>query len=90
MPITKSAKKALRQNKTRRQRNLVRLNAMRESIKKVRKLALGNKGEEALKLLPLAYKAIDKACKTGVIKKNNAANKKSGLAKLINKSIIQK
>jgi len=90
MPITKSAKKALRQNKTRRQRNLVRLNAMRESIKKVRKFALENKKEEALKLLPLAYKAIDKACKTGVIKKNNATNKKSGLAKLINKSIIQK
>jgi small subunit ribosomal protein S20 len=90
MPITKSAKKALRQNKTRRQRNLVRLNAMRESIKKVRKFALENKKDEALKLLPLAYKAIDKACKTGIIKKNNAANKKSGLAKLINKSIIQK
>ena len=90
MPITKSAKKALRQNKTRRQRNLVRLNAMRESIKKVRKFALENKKDEALKFLPLAYKAIDKACKTGIIKKNNAANKKSGLAKLINKSIIQK
>jgi len=83
MPITKSAKKALRQNRTRRQRNLVRLNAMREMVKKVRKLALENKKDEALKLLPLAYKAIDKAAKTKVIKKNNAANKKSGLAKFI-------
>ena len=84
MPITKSAKKALRQNKTRRARNLIRLNAMREIIKKARKLALGNKKEEALKLLPLAYKAIDKACKAKVIKKNNAARKKSRLIKFIN------
>ncbi len=84
MPITKSAKKALRQNKTRRARNLIRLNAMREIIKKIKKLITENKKDEALKLLPLAYKAIDKACKTGVIKKNNAARKKSRLTKLIN------
>lgn len=84
MPITKSAKKALRQNKTRRARNLIRLNAMREIIKKIKKLVVENKKDEALKLLPLAYKAIDKAAKTGVIKKNNAAHKKSRLIKLIN------
>jgi small subunit ribosomal protein S20 len=90
MPITKSAKKALRQNKKRRERNLRRLNAMREAIKRIKKLVAENKKEEALKLLPLAYKAIDKACKTGVIKKNNAANKKSGIAKLLNKITNQK
>lgn len=96
MPITKSAKKALRQNKTRRQRNLRRLNVLRDTIKKIKKLVgesekaapegeLRQRREEALKLLPLAYKAIDKACKTGVIKKNNADRKKSRITKLIAK-----
>jgi len=35
--------------------------------------------------LKAAYKAIDKAAKKGIIKKNNAARKKSGLAKKVNK-----
>ena len=85
MPITKSAKKALRQNKRRRQRNLRRFDAMREIIKKIKKLVAENKKEEALKLLPQAYKVIDKATKTEIIKKNNAARKKSRLTKLISK-----
>jgi len=83
MPITKSAKKALRQNKRRRQRNLRQLNVLKATIKKIKKLASENKKEEALKLLPKAYKVIDKAVKTGLIKKNNAARKKSRLTKLI-------
>lgn len=85
MPITKSAKKALRQNKRRRERNLRRLNILRDTIKKIKKLMAENKKEEAIKVLPLAYKAIDKAAKTGVIKKNNAARKKSRITKLISK-----
>lgn len=85
-PITKSAKKALRQSKKRRQRNLRRLSIMRENIKKVRKLVEENKKEEALKLLPQTYKAIDKAAKTNVIKKNTAARKKSRLTKMIQSS----
>jgi small subunit ribosomal protein S20 len=89
MPITKSAKKALRQSKKRRERNLRRLNAMREIIKQIRKLVIENKKEEALKLLPIAYKTIDKAAKTNVIKKNTAARKKSRLTKLISKTQVK-
>jgi len=85
MPITKSAKKALRQNKRRRQRNLRQINVLKSTIKKIKKLNTENKKEEALKLLPQAYKVIDKAVKTGIIKKNNAARKKSRLTKLIAK-----
>jgi small subunit ribosomal protein S20 len=85
MPITKSAKKALRQNKTRRERNLRRFDVLRDTLKKIKKLVVENKKEEATKLLPLAYQAIDKAAKTGVIKKNNAARKKSRITKLINR-----
>lgn len=85
MPITKSAKKALRQSKKRRARNIQQKKAFKDIIKSIRKLALENKKEEALKLLPQAYKAIDKAVKAGLIKKNTAARKKSRLTKLINK-----
>jgi len=85
MPITKSAKKALRQSKKRRQRNLRRLKAMRNILKNIRKLVLENKKKEAKELLPKAYKAIDKAAKAGVIKKNTASRKKSRLTKLVNK-----
>ena len=38
------------------------------------------------KLLPSAYKAIDKAMKRGVIKKNTAARKKSRLALAIKRA----
>jgi small subunit ribosomal protein S20 len=89
MPITKSAKKALRQNKKRRQRNLRRFSVLRDSVKKIKKLILENKKEEALKLLPQSYKAIDKAAKAGIIKKNAASRKKSRLTSLINKTTTQ-
>lgn len=85
MPNTRSAKKALRQNKKRRIRNLQRLKTMRRLIKQIRRFALEGKKEEAEKLLPQAYKAIDKSARVNVIKKNTAARKKSRLMKLISK-----
>ncbi len=85
MPITKSAKKALRQNKKRRGHNISKKKALKDVVKNIRKLALENKKEEALKLLPKAYKTIDKSAKLGLIKKNTAARKKSRLTKLVNK-----
>jgi small subunit ribosomal protein S20 len=85
MPIKKSAKKALRQSKRRATRNLKRKKAMKDVIKKIKKLLAAKKTEEAKKLIPLAYKAIDKAAKTGVIKKNAASRQKSRLMKLFRK-----
>lgn len=83
MPITKSAKKALRQNKRRRVINLRHKNKIKDLIKRVRDLISEKKIEEAKKLLPQIYKAVDKAAKVGVIKKNTAARKKSSIAKAI-------
>ena len=85
MPITKSAKKAMRQNKKRRQENIRRIDAFRNAVKQIKKLIAENKKEEAIKLLPMVYKSLDKATKTGVIKKNTASRKKSRLMKLIAK-----
>ena len=83
MPITSSAKKALRASKNKRVYNIRRKSDIAEVTKNIKKLVLENKIKEAEKLLPTAYKAIDKAWKTNMIKKNNAANKKSSLAKAI-------
>ena len=85
MPITKSAKKAVRQTKTRRARNIQRKNKLKGLIKEVRGLVAEKKIAEAKKLLPQIYKTLDKIAKVGLIKKNTASRKKSRLTKLINK-----
>lgn len=81
MPITKSAKKAIRGSARKKAVNDRRVKAMRDLLKKIEKVAKKDKGE-ALKMLSGAFAAIDKAAKGGVIKKNNAARKKSRLARL--------
>lgn len=83
MPITKSAKKALRQTKTRRVRNVRRIVAYKASVKDFRKLVAAGKKDEAKKLLPRVYQTLDKAAKTGVIKKNKASRLKSNSTRLL-------
>jgi len=85
-PVTKSAKKALRQNIKRRAKNRRAKENLKNLIKKMRAFVAGKKMDEAKKLLPELYKTLDKAAKTGLIKKNTASRKKSRIAKLINKS----
>lgn len=86
MAITKSAKKAIRQNKRRKVQNLVYKNKIKALIKEVRAFVLAKKIKEAKNLLPAIYKALDKSAKVGVIKKNAASRKKSRIAKLIDKN----
>ncbi|MBU2564093.1 30S ribosomal protein S20 [Patescibacteria group bacterium] len=88
MPITKSAKKTLKQSKKRRQLNLRRLRLMRKNIKKIEELSIENK-QEAKKLIPETYKSIDKAVKRKIIKKNTAARKKSRMARITKESKVQ-
>lgn len=85
MPNTKSAQKALRQNRRKRLFNLRRLRTMKKLIKQTRKLTEEKKKEEVLKILPETYKAIDKTAKKGIIKKNSASRKKSRITKAIGK-----
>ena len=82
-PVTKSAKKALRQSLKRRARNLQKKKKIKDLLKEVRNLIFQKKVEEAKKLLPQIYKLLDKAAKTGLIKKNAASRKKSRITKLI-------
>ena len=82
MPITQSAKKAIRGSLRKKAFNDRRKRVMKETIKKFEKLVKTDKAG-AEKMLPTAFQVIDKAAKKGVIKKNNAANKKSRLSKLV-------
>ncbi len=86
MPIKKSAKKHLRASLKRRQQNARIKKAYKTAVKKTRELVKEEKLEEAKESLRLAMKALDKAAKSNVIKKNTAARNKSKLARLINKS----
>ncbi len=81
MPITKSAKKALRQNIRRRCRNLERKQKIKEITKSFKKLIAEGKIEEARAILPQVYKVLDKVAKTGYIKKNKANRLKSRLTR---------
>lgn len=85
MPITSSAKKALRASKRKRVFNIRRRDEITSAIKEIKKLILAKDKKGAEKLLSTAYKAIDKAAKTNFIKKNTANRKKSRLAIQISK-----
>jgi small subunit ribosomal protein S20 len=82
MPITKSAKKAIRGSLRKKAVNDRRKRVMKEEIKKIEKTIKTDK-KEAIKMLNSVFQAIDKAAKIGVIKKNNAARKKSRLSRLV-------
>jgi len=88
MPIIKSAKKALRQSLKKRTRNVLKMKKLKSLLKEVKTLVTrvqAKREEEAKKLLPQVYKLLDKAAKTGLIKKNTADRKKSRITKLISK-----
>jgi small subunit ribosomal protein S20 len=85
MPITTSAKKALRGSKKKRAFNMRKKDEVSKAIKTFRKLMLENKVKEAEKMFPQVQKVLDKAVKTGLLKKNNASRKKSRLSKMVTK-----
>ncbi len=86
MPILDNAKKAMRSSARKRVFNLRRTRAMKAVVKDVRDLVADGKGKDASAKLAEAYKAIDKAAKRGVIKKNTASRKKARLSALLKKA----
>ena len=78
MPTSRSAKKSFRQSEARRQHNLKR----KKAYKAATKTALASGTSDSIST---AYKAIDKARRTGILKKKDAARKKSRLVKAINR-----
>lgn len=80
MAITKSAKKAHRQSLRRNKGNQEYKKNLKEALKKVRVLTAAKKTKELQEVLPQVYKALDKAAKAGIIKKNNASRRKSRIS----------
>ena len=86
MPITTSAKKALRGSKRKKQFNIAKKELLNKTIKKVKKLVSEKKTKEVFAMMPEVQKIIDKSVKTGLIKKNAAARKKSRIVAMIKKA----
>jgi len=90
MPITSSAKKAIRVEVKKKVFNARRNNAMEAALKSIKKLVTANKIKEAEKKLPEVYKAIDKAVKIKFLKKNAGARYKSRITLFLNKAKAKK
>jgi small subunit ribosomal protein S20 len=86
MPITTSAKKALRGSQTKRGFNLVKKELINKTVKQIKKLIAEKKVKEAKALMPQVQKILDKSVKTGLIKKNTASRKKSRISAMITKA----
>ncbi|MDR0883308.1 MAG: 30S ribosomal protein S20 [Oscillospiraceae bacterium] len=82
MPNIKSAKKRVVVNATKAARNRSRNSALKTAIKKAHAAHEAGAPETAA-LVTLAIKKIDQAAAKGLLHKNNAAHKKSALAKLL-------
>ncbi|MCX8051712.1 MAG: 30S ribosomal protein S20 [Chlorobi bacterium] len=78
----KSALKRIRQARKRNQYNKQWKWLIKQAVKAVRR---ATSSEEAEKLLHAAAKVLDRSAARGVIHKNTAANKKSALARFVNK-----
>ncbi|HPY08550.1 MAG: 30S ribosomal protein S20 [Patescibacteria group bacterium] len=83
MPNKKSAEKELRKNIKRKAANKTFADKLKATVKaNIKQINAGDKS--VIEKIPLTIKAIDKAAKKGVIKKNTASRKKSRLMKRIN------
>ena len=82
MPNKHSAEKALRQTKRHAIQNQIRRDNLKTAVKK---LLNSKTAADAKKLISEAQKALDKAAKAGVIKKNTAARRLSRLVARVNK-----
>lgn len=85
MAITKSAKRAIRGSEKKKVYNDRRKKTMKEVVKDIKTLVSSKDKKSAQEKLSAAYKAIDKAAKTNLIKKNTASRKKSRLSAMIKK-----
>ena len=83
MPLIKSAIKKVKQDQKRYERNMHFKHKMLTLYKNVQKYVKAWDLEKAKSFISEAYSAIDTAAKKHIIHKNNAARRKSKLAKLV-------
>lgn len=83
MPNITAAKKSVRADARKRVFNDRRRRAMKDTVKAFKALIADKKADEAKAMMPALYKAIDKAVKGNIIKKNTGSRKKSRLTALL-------
>ena len=81
MANIKSQIKRNRQNDAAHERNKAVKSALKTAVRKFREAAAAGNADDAKTLAASAGKALDKAASKGVIHKNQAANRKSAIAK---------
>ncbi|WP_281690290.1 30S ribosomal protein S20 [Pseudonocardia thermophila] len=81
MANIKSQIKRVKTNEKRRLRNKSVKSSVKTAIRKFREAAAAGDTEKAIELQRAAARALDKAASKGVIHKNQAANRKSAIAK---------
>ena len=87
MPNIKSAKKRVLVNAKKTEQNKMIRSAVKTEMKKIDLLIKENKLEEAKAALSNAFSVIDAACSKNIYHANNAANKKSKLAKRVDSAL---
>ncbi len=85
MPNIKSAKKRVSVTEKKTAQNKMIKSEIKTATKKFLKAVDEGNKEEATKLYSEVSGLLDSACSKGILHKNNAANKKSGLAVKMNK-----
>lgn len=85
MANIKSQIKRNKQNEVARERNKAVKSALKTAVRKVREAVAAGDKAAATVAADAAGKALDSAASSRVIHKNQAANRKSGIAALVNK-----
>ena len=81
MANIKSQMKRIKTNEIARQRNKAVKSQLRTEIRRVREAVAAGDADKASDLARVACRSLDKAVSKGVIHANNAANRKSAVAK---------
>jgi small subunit ribosomal protein S20 len=85
MPLTKSAIKALKVSKRRKDENDITRAKIKNAVKGAR-ISVANNGKDVAEKLQKLYRELDLAAKKNVIHKNKAARLKSRISKKISKN----
>ncbi|KGE99006.1 30S ribosomal protein S20 [Actinomyces sp. S6-Spd3] len=83
MANIKSQIKRIRTNEKRRQRNLAVKSELKTLVRRTREAVEAGDKEAAIEALRIASRKLDKAVSKGVIHRNQAANRKSKLARRV-------
>ena len=83
MANIKSQIKRIRTNEKRRQRNLAVKSELKTLVRRTREAIEAGDKEAAIEALRIASRKLDKAVSKGVIHRNQAANRKSKLARRV-------